>query len=130
MYLSNSVFYINRVLVYRECFERIEDDYIIECYILVKNNDFRDMFELVFDYIMNLILISSIGEVSWIYYVLVVQNGIVIKNIYYNNYKIYENRLILYIYVCNIFWIDEYVWISFGYFKGFSYYKVEVGLKL
>lgn len=76
-----------------------------------------DMFELVFDYIMNLILISSIGEVSWIYYILVVQNGIVIKSIYYNNYKIYENRLILYIYVCNLFGIDKYVWIRFGYFK-------------
>lgn len=92
MYLSNSVLYINRALAYRECPERTEDDYTIECHIPAQNNDLRDMFESASDYTMNLTLTSSIGEVSRIYHVPVAQNGTATKNIHYNNYKIYENR--------------------------------------
>lgn len=92
MYLSNSVLYINRALAYRECPERTEDDYTIECHIPAKNNDLRDMFESASDYTMNLTLTSSIGEVSRIYHIPVAQNGTATKNIHYNNYKIYENR--------------------------------------
>lgn len=92
MYLSNSVLYINRALAYRECPERTEDDYTIECHIPAQNNDLRDMFESASDYTMNLTLTSSIGEVSRIYHIPVAQNGTATKNIHYNNYKIYENR--------------------------------------
>lgn len=130
MYLSNSVLYINRALAYRECPERTEDDYTIECHIPAQNDNLMDMFEPASDYTMNLTLTSSIGEVSRIYHIPVAQNGTATKNIHYNNYKIYENRSTLYIYACNISWIDEYARISFGYFKGFSYHKAEVGLKL
>lgn len=97
MYLSNSVLYINRALAYRECPERTEDDYTIECHIPAQNNDLRDMFEPASDYTMNLTLTSSIGEVSRIYHIPVAQNGTATKNIHYNNYKIYENRSTLYI---------------------------------
>lgn len=97
MYLSNSVLYINRALAYRECPERTEDDYTIECHIPAQNNDLRDMFEPASDYTMNLTLTSSIGEVSQIYHIPVAQNGTATKNIHYNNYEIYENRSTLYI---------------------------------
>lgn len=97
MYLGNSVLYINRALAYRECPERTEDDYTIECHIPAQNNDLRDMFEPASDYTMNLTLTSSIGEVSRIYHIPVAQNGTATKNIHYNNYKIYENRSTLYI---------------------------------
>lgn len=96
MYLGNSVLYINRALAYRECPERTEDDYTIECHIPAQNNDLRDMFEPASDYTMNLTLTSSIGEVSRIYHIPVAQNGTATKNIHYNNYEIYENRSTLY----------------------------------
>lgn len=79
MYLSNSVLYINRALAYRECPERTEDDYTIECHIPAQNNDLRDMFEPASDYTMNLTLTSSIGEVSRIYHIPVAQNGTATK---------------------------------------------------
>lgn len=69
-----TITYTDGALAYRECPERTEDDYTIECHIPAQNNDLRDMFEPASDYTMNLTLTSSIGEVSRIYHIPVAQN--------------------------------------------------------
>lgn len=69
-----TITYTDGALAYRECPERTEDDYTIECHIPAQNDNLMDMFEPASDYTMNLTLTSSIGEVSRIYHIPVAQN--------------------------------------------------------